>query len=74
MQFEIPSEFKQFVESEVAAGSFSSPHEVVVAGLQMLKRDRDEAIAGIQQGIAEWKRGEGTSLDEAFAKICAKSA
>lgn len=69
MQFEISQELVDFIEREMKAGHFASRKDVVVAGLQMLKQDREEAIAGLQQGLAEWKRGEGTSLDEAFAKI-----
>jgi putative addiction module CopG family antidote len=72
MQFQIPPEFVEFVEGEIASGHFRSQEEVVLAGLSLLKQDREEAIAGIQQGVAEWKRGEGTSLDKAFAKIRSK--
>lgn len=61
-----------FVEGEVASGRFPSQEEVVLAGLRMLRQDREEAIAGIQQGLAEWQRGGGTPLDEAFAKLRAK--
>ena len=72
MQFQLPPDLIKFVESEIASGHFRSQEEVVLAGLSLLKQDREEAIAGIRQGLAEWKRGEGSSLDEVFARIRAK--
>ena len=72
MQLQIPSELTQFVEGEVASGRFPTQEDVVVAGLRLLKQDREDAIAGIQEGIARWRRGEGASLDESFAKLRAK--
>jgi hypothetical protein len=37
-------------------------------------RDRAEAIAGIRQGIEEWRRGEGSSVNQVFARLRAKYA
>ena len=72
MQIQIPTELVPFVEQEIASGRFPSQEEMLLAGLRLLKQDRDEAVAGIRQGLAEWRRGEGAPLDEAFAKLRAK--
>ncbi len=39
------------------------------AGLELLKWERDNAVAGINDGLASMKRGDGIPLDEAFAKL-----
>ena len=72
MQIEIPPELARFVEQEIANGHFPSQEDMVLAGLQRLKQDRDETVRGIQDGLAEWERGEGTPLDEGFAKLRSK--
>jgi len=69
MQLDIPPELAQFVDREIASGRFQSREELVLAGLRLLKQDRDDALAGIREGIEQWKRGEGTPLDEAFGKL-----
>ena len=72
MQIQIPAELVPFVEQEIACGRFPSQEEMLLAGLRLLKQDRDEAIAGIRQGLAEWRRGAGTPLDEVFSRLRAK--
>jgi putative addiction module CopG family antidote len=72
VQLEIPPDLTQFVSVEVASGHFSTPEEVIVAALRLLKQDRDNAVAGIQEGLAQSHRGEGVPLDEVFARIRAK--
>lgn len=38
-------------------------------GLRLLKREREEAIRGIQQGLEDAKAGRVQPLDEAFGEI-----
>jgi hypothetical protein len=40
-----------------------------VTGLRLLQRDRQEALAGIQEGLTQMERSEGAALDEAFDQI-----
>lgn len=69
MPLDIPPELASFVQQEVSSGRFASQEELMLAGIRLLKQDREEALAGIRQGIAEWRRGEGTSVDDVFARI-----
>ena len=65
----LPKDLQQFVDHELASGRYESTDALVIAGLRLLQRDRQEAVEGIQEGLAEMERGEGIPLDEAFAKI-----
>jgi len=69
MQFDIPAELASFMQQEVSSGRFASQEELMLAGIRLLKQDREEALAGIRQGIAEWQRGEGAQLDDVFARL-----
>ena len=65
----LPKDLQQFVDHELAAGRYESTDALVIAGLRLLQRDRQEAVEGIREGLAEMDRGEGIPLDEAFDEI-----
>jgi len=65
----LPKDLQQFVDHELASGRYDSTDAVVIAGLRLLQRDRQEAVEGIREGLAEMDRGEGVPLDEAFDEI-----
>ncbi len=65
----LPKDLQQFVDHELASGRYDSTDALVIAGLRLLQRDRQEAVEGIREGLAEMDRGEGIPLDEAFDEI-----
>ena len=69
MQLQIPAELAQFVQSEIDSGRFGSEQEVVFAALRLLQDDRELAVAGIREGLAQFDRDEGIPISQAFAEI-----
>ena len=65
----LPRDLQDFVDRELASGRYRSSEDIVVAGLRLLQRDRQEALEGIREGLAEMERGEGIPLNEAFCQI-----
>ena len=65
----LPKDLQRFVDHELASGRYESTDALVIAGLRLLQRDRQEAVEGIQEGLAEKDRAEGVPLDEAFDEI-----
>jgi putative addiction module CopG family antidote len=65
----LPEDLEEFVNHELASGRYRSREDIVIAGLRHLQRDRQEALQGIQEGLAELRRGEGIPLDQAFDQI-----
>lgn len=65
----LPDELKAFVETEIAAGKYRSPDEVIATALRLLK-ERERRLnalrADLQVGIQQLQNGEGTVIaDEA---------
>ncbi len=69
MRFELPADLKPFVEQEFATGRYTTREEVVVQALCWLRDERQEAIAGIKQGLNDVAAGRTQPLSEAFADI-----
>jgi Arc/MetJ-type ribon-helix-helix transcriptional regulator len=77
MQIELTkSELQKFVDEQVKAGHFTSPAEVIEAGLARLMLDPGEedeldaeAIASINRAEAEFERGEGRPLEDVVAEL-----
>lgn len=65
----LPQDLQAFLECEMASGRYQSREDVLIAGLRLLQRERQEALEGIREGLAEMERGEGISLDQAFDEI-----
>ncbi len=64
-----PKDVQHFVDHELASGRYDSTDDLVIAGLRALQRDRQEAVEAIKEGLAEFERGQGVPLDEAFDEI-----
>jgi Arc/MetJ-type ribon-helix-helix transcriptional regulator len=69
MAVEIPAEFQSFVREQLQLGSYHSEQQLVTEALQLLKADRDESLAGIQQGLADAAAGHMQPLAESFADL-----
>jgi Arc/MetJ-type ribon-helix-helix transcriptional regulator len=73
------ADLEQFVRKQVEAGHFTSPAEVVEAGLARLMLDPspedeldDEVWAAIECAEAEFERGEDLPFEEVAAGLRAK--
>jgi putative addiction module CopG family antidote len=75
MNVRLKPELQKFVDDEVKAGNFASADEVIEAGLARLMLDpasgdvEAETLAAIDEAEAQIDRGEGLSLDDAFARL-----
>ena len=69
MQIELPPELLPFVEQEFATGRYSTREEVVVQALCWFCEERQEAVAGIKQGLDDVAAGRTQPLTGAFANI-----
>lgn len=65
----ISSDLEQFVEQEVASGRYADRDAVIAHGLALLRRDREEAVAGIEAGLADVAAGREQPLDQAFDEL-----
>ena len=57
-----PPELDRLVREELASGIYRSEDDLLLEAIQAL-RDRDEAIVGIQEGIADMNAGRVRSLE-----------
>ena len=62
----LPKDLEQFVRRELASGRYGSTQELLIEGLRLLRRDRGEAVEGIQAGLDDMEAGRFQPLDEAF--------
>ncbi len=69
MQVNIPVELESFVEEEFATGRYGSREEVLIQALQWFRDERQQAVAGIRQGLADVAAGRVQLLADAFADI-----
>jgi len=69
MQINIPNDLEQFLEEEFATGRYVSREEVLIQALQWLRDERQQALAGIQQGLDDAAAGRAEPLADAFAEI-----
>jgi predicted transcriptional regulator len=61
----------QLVREELATGAYRSEDDVLVEAMQAL-RDRDEAIAGIREGLSDLDAGRMRSLGDVDAELRTK--
>lgn len=66
---ELSPDLEKFVASEIASGNFSDHDAVVEHALQLLRRDREEAVRGIEAGLEDVAAGRTQPLDEAFDEL-----
>lgn len=71
MNISLPSELEKFVRHKIDSGEFTSPEEVVAAGLARLMEDEldDDTLAAIEESEAQLDRGEEIPLDDAFDQL-----
>jgi Arc/MetJ-type ribon-helix-helix transcriptional regulator len=81
MQISIKNaKFANFIEKQLASGSFNSAEEVVEAGLQKLMETvptdefDEETIEAILRGDAQGERGEGRDLHEVASDLRKRAA
>ena len=71
-------ELKQFVDEQAKSGHFSSPAEVVEAGLARLMLDPqpeeldEDTLAAIDEAEAQYERGEGRPWEEVREELRTK--
>jgi hypothetical protein len=65
----LPSDLEAFVQQELSTGRFRSREEMELHGLWLLKRERDEALAGIERGLVDVRAGRVQPLDEAVDEL-----
>jgi putative addiction module CopG family antidote len=66
MNIDIPPDLQSFVDEEFATGRYSTKQDVLVQALRGLKRERTEAIAGVNAGIDDLAAGRIQPIREAF--------
>ena len=71
MAYPFPPVLDQLIREELATGAYRSEDDVLVEAMQAL-RDRDEAIAGIQEGLSDLDAGRVRPLSDVDAEIRAK--
>ncbi len=71
MSYPFPPILDQLVREELATGVYRSEDEVLVEAMQAL-RDRDEAIAGIQEGLSDLEAGRVSPLRDVDAELRAR--
>ena len=75
MDVPIKPQLERYVEDQVRAGRFTSPAEVIEAGLARLMLDPPddeldgETLSAIEQAETQIDRGESLPLDAAFAEL-----
>ncbi|MBX3411553.1 MAG: type II toxin-antitoxin system ParD family antitoxin [Pirellulales bacterium] len=69
MALQIPTELQAFVNRELRTGRYSSELELVSEALRMLERERQEALAGVLEGMADVEAGRMVPLHEVFDEI-----
>ena len=73
MQISIPPELEPFVEQEFATGMYQSREEVVLQAICMLRDERTQALAGIQEGLQDVAAGRVRTIEEVFDDLSQKS-
>ena len=73
MAYPFPPMLDQLVREELATGAYRSEDDVLVEAMQAL-RDRDEAIAGIREGLSDLDAGRVRSLGDVDAELRTKHA
>jgi putative addiction module CopG family antidote len=77
MQITLTPEHQKFVDSQVRAGRFQSPEQVVAEALSRLMQEPeeeidDETFAALRRSEEQLARGEGRALDDVRDEVRAK--
>lgn len=62
-------DLEQFIEEEVASGRFTNRDELIAHAVRLRKMERDECIAGVNDGLEDFENGRVWSVKEAFDSI-----
>ena len=68
MSYLFPPVLERLVREELATGVYNSEDDVLVEAMQAL-RDRDEAIAGIREGLSDLDAGRVRPLCDVDAEL-----
>jgi putative addiction module CopG family antidote len=71
MSYVLPPELERLVREELATGVYASEDEVLHEAIKAL-HDRDEAITGIQEGLADLEAGRVRPLNTVDAELRTK--
>jgi len=71
MPYPFPPALDRLVREELATGVYHSEDELLVEAMQAL-RDREEAIVGIREGLADLDAGRVRLLDDVDAELRTK--
>lgn len=69
MEILLDSAQEKFLQSEIAAGNFRAPAEVISAGLSLLEQQRRDLLVDIDAGLKDLESGKVVSMDEARARV-----
>jgi predicted transcriptional regulator len=65
----LPEDLRQFVNCELASGHFRSTRELLLEGIRLLQREREEAVKGIQAGLGDIQAGRFQPVEGVFADL-----
>lgn len=68
MSYSFPPEIDRLFRDRLSSGLYSSEDEVLLEAMLALQ-DRDEALAGAREGLADMEAGRTRSLEEVDTEI-----
>ena len=68
MSYPFPPELERLIQEELASGEYASADDVLLEALRAL-RERDEALAGIPAGLADFDSGRVRPLASVDAEL-----
>jgi predicted transcriptional regulator len=68
MPYPFPPELGQLVQEGLATGAYASENDFLLEAVRAL-RERDEAVAGIREGLADLERGRMRPLEAVDAAL-----
>ena len=71
MSYVLPPDLERLVREELATGVYASEDEVLLEAMRAL-HERDDAIAGIQEGLADLEAGLVRPLNAVDAELRTK--
>ena len=69
MQIDLPVELESFLEQEFATGRYVNKQEIIVQALHLLRGEREQALAGIRDGLTDVAAGRVRSVADVFTDI-----
>jgi hypothetical protein len=71
MSYPFPPVLDRLVREELATGVYNSEDDVLVEAMQAL-RDRDEAVAGVREGLSDFSAGRVRLVGDVDAELRTK--